>query len=265
MLVAEQPLAGEHRRVLAERLAVHDQVLPVHVDLDVGDALHAQLVDDVQRHADVAHQDLHRGLAVLVLQEQLPAVLRAHLRGLADRVDEPAPAVGVGRLERVVVALDAGPEHEVRAQRAGEVGALERQAQGLGARGRIGIDEPAAAEARIQVEAGAERVDPVPGERRAHLVEIVGRELVGVVELVVVDQVAEARDGAVHLLGGGRVREAGLVADGHEARDHRAEGPDAEAGLDAAHAQFPWLEVRTARRGERVRVRDDIALARITT
>jgi hypothetical protein len=38
VLVAEQPLGGEQRRVLGEALAVHDQVLPVHVDLDVVDA-----------------------------------------------------------------------------------------------------------------------------------------------------------------------------------------------------------------------------------
>ena len=35
MLVAEQALGGEQRRVLGEVLAVHDQVLPVHVHLDV--------------------------------------------------------------------------------------------------------------------------------------------------------------------------------------------------------------------------------------
>ena len=204
------------------------------------DPLGAQLVDDVQRHADVAHQDLHRGLAVLVLQEQLAAVLGAHLGGLADGLDEPAPAVGIRRLERVVVALDAGPQHEVRAQRAGEVGALEREAQRLRPGRGIGVDEAAAAEARIEVQARAERVDAVPVERRAHLVEVVRRELGRVVELVVVDQVAEARDGAVHLLGGRLVRELGLVADGHEARDHRSERPDAEAGLEAAHEGLPW-------------------------
>ena len=39
VLMAEQPLGGEHRRVLGEVLAVHEQVLPVHVDLDVVDPL----------------------------------------------------------------------------------------------------------------------------------------------------------------------------------------------------------------------------------
>ena len=34
-----------------------------------------QLVDDEQAHADVAHQDLHRGLGVLVLEQQLHPVL----------------------------------------------------------------------------------------------------------------------------------------------------------------------------------------------
>ena len=78
------------------------------------------------------------GSLFLCSRNSLRPCFGAHLGGLADRVDEPAPALGVGRLERVVVALDAGPEHEVRAQRAGEVGALERQAQRLGARRGIG-------------------------------------------------------------------------------------------------------------------------------
>ena len=69
MLVAEQALGREQCCVLGEVLAVHDQVLPVHVDLHVVDPLGAQLVDHVQRHADVAHEDLHRRLGVLVLEE----------------------------------------------------------------------------------------------------------------------------------------------------------------------------------------------------
>src|SRR5262249_32113621 len=47
VLVAEHALRCEERRVLAEALAVHEQVLPVHVDLDVVEALGAELVDDV--------------------------------------------------------------------------------------------------------------------------------------------------------------------------------------------------------------------------
>ena len=80
VLVAEQAFGGEQRRVLGEVLAVHDQVLPVHVDLDVVDPLGAQLVDHVQRHADVAHQDLHRRLGVLVLEEDRHAAVARVLR-----------------------------------------------------------------------------------------------------------------------------------------------------------------------------------------
>ena len=67
VLVAEQPFGREQRRVLGEVLAVHEQVLPVHVDLHVVEPLGAQLVDHVQGHPDVAHQDLHCRLRVLVL------------------------------------------------------------------------------------------------------------------------------------------------------------------------------------------------------
>ena len=129
-------LGGEQRGVLRQVLAVHQQVLPVHVHLHVVDPLRAQLVDHVQRHPHVAHQDLHRGLGVLVLEEQLHAVAGAHLGGLADPLDQPAPGVRVGGLERVVVALDPGPDDEVGAERAGEVGGLAGEPAGLVARGR---------------------------------------------------------------------------------------------------------------------------------
>ena len=75
----------------------------------------------------------------------------------------------------------------------------------------------------------------MPVERVAHVVEVVGIELAGVVELVVVHQVAEPVDGAAHLVGGRLVRELGLVPDGDEPRDHRAEGPDTKGRL---HSQF---------------------------
>ena len=129
-----RPSASSSAAYSAEVLAVHDQVLPVHVDLDVVDPLGAQLVDDVQRHPDVAHVDLHRGLGVLVLEEQLAPVALEHRGGLPHAVDEPCPRLAVGRLERVVVALDPGPDDEVRADLAGELGALEGEAQRLGAR-----------------------------------------------------------------------------------------------------------------------------------
>jgi len=67
--VTEQALlAASSAGVFRQVLAVHQQMLPIHVDLDVVDSLRAELVDDVQAHADVAHQDLHRRLGVLVLE-----------------------------------------------------------------------------------------------------------------------------------------------------------------------------------------------------
>ena len=63
------------------------------LSLDVVDALGAELVHDMQAHAHVAHQDLHRGLGVLVLEEQLDVVPRADLRGLSDPLDQPPPGV----------------------------------------------------------------------------------------------------------------------------------------------------------------------------
>ena len=55
-------------------------------------------------------------------------------------------------------------------------------------------------EQRVEVEAGRDAVDAVTVERVAHLVEVLRRELLRVVELVVVDQVAEALDRAAYAL-----------------------------------------------------------------
>ena len=236
MVVAHKPLRGQQRRVLREILPVHDQVLPVHVDLDVVDALAAQLVDDVQGHADVPHQDLHRRLGVLVLQEERHAPLAASRRDLADTVDEARPRVCVRRLEGIVVALDPGPEDHLRADVAGEVGGLERLPQRISPHGVVRRRESALAEARIQVRAGGDRIDPVAGQRRPDVVEVVPRQLLRVVELVVVDVALEPRDGARHPLGSGLPGVLRLVAARHEARDHRAQRPDTEARL---HALLP--------------------------
>jgi hypothetical protein len=50
-------------------------------------------------------------------------------------------------------------------------------------------------------------------------------------ELVVVHQIAEAPDGAMHLLRDRLVPMLRLIAPGNEARNHRAECPDTERGL----------------------------------
>ena len=98
----------------------------------------AQLVDDVQGHAEVAHEDLHGRLGVLVLEKQEDSAVGAALRRLSDPVDEPVPALPVGALERVVVALDPGPDDEVGAELAREVDRGHRAAQRLGARRLVG-------------------------------------------------------------------------------------------------------------------------------
>jgi hypothetical protein len=102
------------------------------------------------------------------------------------------------------------------------------------------------------VEPGADRVDAVPVERLAHLVEVLVRELARVVELVVVDQVAQAFDGTAHALHGRLPRVLGLIAARHEARDHRPEGPDAEAGAHALSGpRAPGVDVRWCRASRR--------------
>src|SRR3954465_2821699 len=188
-------------------------------------------MDDVQAHPDVAHVDLHRGLGVLVLQEDLDPVAGADLRRLADALDQPRPALAVGRLERVVVALDPGPDDEVSAQLAGEVRRRARDLPRRLAHARVGRGEAALAEAMVDVQAAGDRVDAVAVERLAHLVEVVLAELPGVVELVVVDQALEPGHRAPHLVGRALPAVLRLVALRHEARDHPAQRPDPEARL----------------------------------
>ena len=231
MLVAEQPLRGQHPGVLAQVLAVHDQVLPVHVDLHVVEPLRAQRVDHVQRHPDVPHEDLHRGLGVLVLEEDRHAALLRALRRLPDPVDEPRPRVGVRRLERVVVALDPGPDDEVRLDLGREVDALQRAADRLVANLVGRRREPALAEHRVEVHPARHAVDVVLAERRAHRVEVRRVELLRVVELVAVDQVAETLDRPPDLVRGRLAGPLRLVARRHEPCRHRPECPDPQTRL----------------------------------
>jgi hypothetical protein len=138
VLVSEQSFGREQRRVFGERLAVHDQVLPVHVDGDVVEPLRPQRVDHVQRHPDVAHQDLHRRLGVLVFEKDRHAAVARVLRCLADSVNEPRPRLLVRRLERVVVALDPRPDDHLRAHVRRQVDRLLGQAQRRVARRVVG-------------------------------------------------------------------------------------------------------------------------------
>jgi hypothetical protein len=165
-----------------------------------------------------------------VLAEE-DAVVGAPLRRLADPVDQPPPALRVRRLERIVVALHARPDDEVRADRACELGRRDRAATGLRARLRIGRDEAATAEARIEVEAARERVDVMRAERLTDLLEVPLVELARVVELVAVDQVAEPVHGPPDPLDGRLAGPLRLIPRRDEPGDHRPERPDPEARL----------------------------------
>ena len=83
----------------------------------------------------------------------------------------------------------------------GEVDRLAGEPQRLRARLVVGRAEASLAEAGIEVQAARDAVDAVPVERAADRLEVLGRELLRVVELVVVDQVAEPLDRGAHLVG----------------------------------------------------------------
>ena len=123
VLVAEQPLRGQQRGVLGEVLAVHDQVLPVHVDLDVVDPLRSRsLWISCSAIPMFPHVVFMAGSQSPCSRKTLTTVPRRRSRPPRRRPrSSHRPALPVGRLERVVVALDPGPDDEVRAQLAGEV------------------------------------------------------------------------------------------------------------------------------------------------
>src|SRR3954447_16813755 len=81
------------------------------------------------------------------------------------------------------------------------------------------------------MQAACDAVDAVALERLLHLFEVLGRELLRVVELVVVHQVAEPLHSRSHFRRGARSRELGLVPAGIEPGRHRSECPDAQARL----------------------------------
>src|SRR6266404_3723872 len=231
VLVAQQPFGGEQGGVFGEVFAVHDQVLPVHVDLDVVEALAAEGVDDVQGHADVAHEDLHRRLRVLVLQEHGHALVLGVLGGLADAVDEPRPRLRVRGLERVVVPLDPRPDDHARPHLAGEVDSLPRQPERLPPHRVIRRAEAAPAEARVQMQTGGDAVDPVPRQRLLHLGQIVLPQLLRIVELVIVDQVSETRDRRPHPRRRRCPHQLRLIPTRIEPRRHPTKRPNAERSL----------------------------------
>src|SRR4051794_13225646 len=81
------------------------------------------------------------------------------------------------------------------------------------------------------MQARGDRIDAVPAECRPYVVEVFAIQLARIVELVVVHEVAEPLDGAMHLLCDRLVPMLRLVAAGNEARHHRAERPDTERSL----------------------------------
>jgi hypothetical protein len=149
------------------------------------------------------------------------AALLAARRDLPDAVDEVGPRLPVRRLERIVVALDPGPQDHLRADGRREVGGAERLIQGCAPDLRVRGRERSSAEAGVQVRPGRDRVDAVLPEHGAHLLEVVLRELLRVVELVVVDEIAETLDRASDALGHRLAGPLRLVAARNEARDHR--------------------------------------------
>src|SRR6478672_3424127 len=97
--------------------------------------------------------------------------------------------------------------------------------------------------ASARVASSGAAVDAVTVERLLDLLQIVAVDLLRVVELVVVHQVAEPLDRGAHPLRGRGPGELRLVAARVEARRHGTERPDAETRL---HSSSPrWLLAAT--------------------
>ena len=103
------------------------------------------------------------------------------------------------------------------------------------------------AEQRVEVETGGDAVDAVTAQRGLDRLGVVLVDLLRVVKLVVVDQVAKAGHRALHLVYRALRFPLRLVAGRDEARDHRPESPDAEARLER-HQTLAALPEEAARR-----------------
>src|SRR4029450_5995135 len=150
-----------------------------------------------------------------------------------DTVQETGPRFCVRRLERIVVTLDSGPDDHLRADIAGKGESFLGQAQRLSAGRVVGRAKTTLTEPGVEMETARDAVDAVSVECVPDSFEVLAGELLRVVELVVVDQVAKSFDGCAHLLDGRRARELGLVSARIEPRRHASERPDPETRLHA--------------------------------
>ncbi len=125
MLVTKFPFGMEQRRVLRQVLAIHDEVLPVHVDQEARsvDSQTANTVNGVEGGGNIAHENVHSRFAVFVFQEDRHSLRRSVCHHFAHAIDKLVPGVGVFALEIVVVAFSAGPDDKVCSQRGGEINA----------------------------------------------------------------------------------------------------------------------------------------------
>src|SRR5579875_931974 len=236
MLMTKFPLGMEQRGVFGQVLAVHNEVLPVHVDLQAR-GVHAQAahaVNNVEAGGDVAHQNVHRRLAVLVLQEDGHA-LRGRVRhDFAHPFDELVPGVNIVALEVIVVALGAGPDDEMRAQRGGKVHAALERVDALAAQRFVRIDEGPQFIGRIGMQAGGNTINIHRPQRGLDTIYDILIDLARIMILQAINQVGQPIDDAAGLRYHVFVRDFGVIARRYKARNVGAKGPDAQAVLNAS-------------------------------
>src|SRR6266566_3233537 len=136
-------LAVQERGVLSQVLAVHDQMLPVHVDLQERciDSQAAYAVNSIERSGDIAHQNIHGWFAVFVFQEHRYTFIGCVSYHFTYSIDKQVPCLRVLSLEVIVVALRAGPDDEVRPQRSRQVNAALQRLDTLAPQCQVRIDE----------------------------------------------------------------------------------------------------------------------------
>jgi hypothetical protein len=89
------------------------------------------------------HQDLHRRLAILVLEKDLDALLVGVVGQLGYRLHKSAPHLRVGTLEGVVVPLGPRPDYEVRPYLRAQIYAASQSVYPLSPELVIRVDEGA--------------------------------------------------------------------------------------------------------------------------
>src|SRR5258708_21648253 len=98
-------------------------MLPVHVDQQARriNSQASDTIDGVEGRGNVAHQDIHRWLAVFVFQQDRNSLGCSMCHYLSDAIDKLIPGGSILALEVIVIPLCTRPDDKVCPERGGKL------------------------------------------------------------------------------------------------------------------------------------------------